>query len=42
MDQPWIESLGLANLGQRYDRYQQEQKPPDTLSTSGGVGGRGR
>jgi RNA-directed DNA polymerase len=41
MDQPWIESLGLANLGQRYDRYQQEQKPPDTLSTSGGVGGRG-
>jgi RNA-directed DNA polymerase len=42
MDQSWIESLGLANLSQRYDRYQQEQKPPDTLSTSGGVGGRGQ
>ena len=42
MNQTWIESLGLANFSQRYARYQQEQKPPDTLSTSGGVGGRGR
>jgi RNA-directed DNA polymerase len=42
MNQTWIESLGLANLSQLYDRYQQEQKPPDTPSTSGGVGGRGR
>jgi RNA-directed DNA polymerase len=42
MNQTWIESLGLANFVQLYDRYQQEQKPPDTQSTSGGVGGRGR
>jgi RNA-directed DNA polymerase len=42
MNQAWIESLGLANFGQRYARYQQEQKSPDTLSTSGGVGGRGQ
>ncbi len=42
MNQTWIESLGLANLSQLYDRYQQEQKPPDTQSTSGGVGGRGK
>jgi RNA-directed DNA polymerase len=42
MNQPWFESLGLANLTQRFDRYQQEWKPPDTLSTSGGVGGRGQ
>jgi len=25
-----------------FDGYQQEQKPPDTTSTSGGVGGRGQ
>jgi RNA-directed DNA polymerase len=42
MDHAWIESLGLVNLRQLYDRYQHEQKPPDTLSTSGGVGGRGQ
>jgi RNA-directed DNA polymerase len=42
MNQAWIESLGLANFSQRYARYQQEQKPPDTMSTSGGVGGRGQ
>jgi len=42
MNQTWLESLGLANFRQQYDRYQQEQKPPDTMSTSGGVGGRGR
>ena len=42
MDQSWIESLGLANLRQQYDRYKQEQKPPDTQSTSGGVRGPGR
>jgi len=42
MNQAWIDSLGLANLSQRYARYQQEQKPPDTMSTSGGVGGRGQ
>lgn len=42
MNQSWIESLSLVNLSQLYARYQQEQKPPDTLSTSGGVGGRGR
>jgi RNA-directed DNA polymerase len=42
MNQTWIESLGLANFRQLYDRYQQEQKPPDTISMSGGVGGRGQ
>jgi len=42
MNQTWIESLGLANFSQLYARYQQEQKPPDTQSTSGGVGGRGK
>jgi RNA-directed DNA polymerase len=42
MNQTWIESLGLANLSQLYARYQQEKKPPDTMSTSGGVGGRGQ
>jgi RNA-directed DNA polymerase len=42
MNEAWIESLGLAKFRQRYDRYQQEQKPPDTQSTSGGVGGRGQ
>ncbi len=42
MNQAWIESLGLVNVRQLYDRYQQEQKPPDTMSTSGGVGGRGQ
>lgn len=42
MDQTWIESLDLVNINQLYDRYQQEQKPPDTQSTSGGVGGRGK
>jgi RNA-directed DNA polymerase len=42
MNQAWIESLGLVDLLQLYDRYQHEQKSPDTLSTSGGVGGRGQ
>jgi RNA-directed DNA polymerase len=42
MNQTWIESLGLVNVSQLYDRYNQEQKPPDTPSTSGGVGGRGQ
>src|SRR4026209_446888 len=42
MNQTWIESLGLANFRQLYDGYQQEQKRPDTISMSGGVGGRGR
>ena len=42
MNQTWFESLGLVSLLQQYDRYNQERKPPDTLSTSGGVGGRGR
>jgi RNA-directed DNA polymerase len=42
MNQAWIESVGLVNVSQLYDRYQQEQKPPDTQSTSGGVGGRGK
>ena len=42
MNHTWIESLGLANFSQLYARYQQEQKPPDTMSTSGGVGGRGQ
>lgn len=42
MNQTWIESLGLVNIIQLYDRYTQDQKPPDTPSTSGGVGGRGQ
>jgi RNA-directed DNA polymerase len=42
MDQTWIEAVGLKNFSQLYDRYQQERKSPDTLSTSGGVGGRGQ
>jgi RNA-directed DNA polymerase len=42
MDQTWIECVGLKNFSQLYARYQQERKSPDTLSTSGGVGGRGQ
>ena len=42
MNQAWFEEMELLDLTRLYDRYQQGKKPPDTLSTSGGVGGRGR
>jgi len=40
MNNRWFEELGLVNLVQRYETLQARKKPPDTMSTSGGVGGR--
>lgn len=42
MNNAWFEACGLARLLDRYLALQQSRKPPDTMSTSGGVGGRGR
>jgi RNA-directed DNA polymerase len=41
MSNQWFEELGLVNLVQRYATLQPRKEPPDTPSTSGGVGGRG-
>jgi RNA-directed DNA polymerase len=42
MSRSWFTSQGLISLTQRYAQLQTSSKPPDTQSTSGGVGGRGR
>jgi RNA-directed DNA polymerase len=42
MSNQWFEEQGLVNLVQRYTKLQARKEPPDTPSTSGGVGGRGR
>lgn len=40
MNLAWFTSQGLVNPAERYSQLQHPRKPPDTLSTSGGVGGR--
>lgn len=40
MNLAWFKVQGLVNPPERYLQLQQQRKPPDTLSTSGGVGGR--
>ena len=40
MSNDWFERLGFASLSVRYNTLKHQQKPPDTMSTSGGVGGR--
>ena len=40
MSNAWFNSLGFASLSVRYTTLNHQQKPPDTMSTSGGVGGR--
>jgi RNA-directed DNA polymerase len=40
MNNAWFCKLGLLELLPRYLDLQQQRKPPDTMSTSGGVGGR--
>jgi RNA-directed DNA polymerase len=42
MSHAWFTEQGLVSLTDRYLKLQQSSKPPDTQSTSGGVGGRGR
>ena len=42
MSNAWFQTQGLVNPLDRYLQLQHERKPPDTMSTSGGVGGRGR
>lgn len=41
MSLAWFQSLGLVSLAARYEALKGWKKPPDTVSTSGGVGGRG-
>jgi RNA-directed DNA polymerase len=36
----WLEDVGLVSLERRYNTLKLSRKPPDTLSMSGGVGGR--
>lgn len=40
MPNRWLASIGLPSLEHRYYELNPSKKPPDTLSTSGGVGGR--
>jgi len=40
MSNRWFEQLGFASLSSRYVKLKHQKKPPDTMSTSGGVGGR--
>jgi len=42
MNLAWFTTQGLVNPLDRYLQLQQQRKPPDTTSTSGGVGGRGQ
>lgn len=42
MSNAWFQTQGLVNPLNRYLQLHHERKPPDTMSTSGGVGGRGR
>jgi len=41
MGNAWFRDIGLVNLKSRHAGLNQWKKPPDTVSTSGGVGGRG-
>ncbi len=41
MSEAWFESQNLVNLTERYVLLNRRKKPPDTMSMSGGVGGRG-
>ena len=40
MSNRWFEQLGFVSLSRRYAQLNHQKKPPDTMSTSGGVGGR--
>jgi RNA-directed DNA polymerase len=40
MGNQWLAEAGLVSLENRYNTLKLSRKPPDTLSTSGGVGGR--
>jgi RNA-directed DNA polymerase len=42
MNNAWFQAQGLVNPLDRYLQLQNQRKPPDTMSTSGGVGGRGK
>jgi RNA-directed DNA polymerase len=42
MNLGWFKAQGLVNPLDRYLLLQHQRKPPDTMSTSGGVGGRER
>ena len=39
MSNQWFQSLGFQSLSTRFNTLKHQQKPPDTMSTSGGVGG---
>ena len=41
MGNAWFRDIGLVNLKSRHAGLNQWKKPPDTVSTSSGVGGRG-
>jgi RNA-directed DNA polymerase len=40
MSNDWCRNIGLISLAERYNTLNPFKKPPDTLSMSGGVGGR--
>ena len=40
MSNQWFQSLGFQSLSTRFNTLKHQRKPPDTMSTSGGVGGR--
>jgi RNA-directed DNA polymerase len=42
MNLAWFKTQGLVDPLDRYLHLQHRRKPPDTMSTSGGVGGRGQ
>jgi RNA-directed DNA polymerase len=42
MTNDWCREIGLVSLAERYKALNSFKKPPDTLSMSGGVGGRQR
>jgi RNA-directed DNA polymerase len=42
MNNAWFDAQGLVNPPDRYLQLQLQRKPPDTVSMSGGVGGRGQ
>ena len=42
MSNAWFKAQGLVDPLARYLQLQDRRKPPDTVSTSGGVGGRER
>lgn len=42
MNLAWFTAQGLVDPLERYQQFQNQRKSPDTMSTSGGVGGRGQ